>query len=320
MNSTQLRWYSLRVGIVVLIGLVIFVFVISVVGTEQNIFTSKYSLKVFMPNVQGLVSGAMVTLGGLKIGYVTDMEFRTREGVNGVEITLDLTTKYRGSITTSSVGQIKTIGLLGDKYIDISIGAEGEQALAENTFVPLKESFDLEAAGPQLKKALGDFTEVMGNAKRITSSIEKGEGSVGKFIKQPTVAAEMERFLRSLNGMMAAMEAKQGTLGTLVYDESLSHNITDVSANLKTVTEQIRQGKGTVGKLIMDDRLYLNLSSFTSRADSIMAKASNDSSNVSKLLTDGNVYSQILTLMKDLNLLLVDLREHPSKYVHVSVF
>jgi phospholipid/cholesterol/gamma-HCH transport system substrate-binding protein len=320
MNTTQLRWYSLRVGIVVLVGLVIFVFVVSVVGTEQNIFTAKYSLKVFMPNVQGLVNGAMVSLGGLKIGYVKEMEFKTREGMNGVEVTLDITTKYRASITTSSVGQIKTIGLLGDKYIDISIGAEGEQALAENSIIPLRESFDLEAAGPQLKKALGDFTEVMGNAKRITASIERGEGSVGRIIKQPTVAAEMERFLRSLNTVMAAMEARQGTLGRLVYDESLSQNFTDVSANLKTVTDQIRQGKGTMGKLIMDDRLYLNLSSFTSRADSIMAKASNDSSNVSKLLNDGQFYNQIMSLMKDLNLLLVDLKEHPSKYVHVSVF
>jgi hypothetical protein len=51
-----------------------------------------------------------------------------------------------------------------------------------------------------------------------------------------------------------------------------------------------------------------------------MGKAAGDSSNVSKLLNDGNFYAQIMSLMRDFNLLLVDLREHPSKYVHVSVF
>ena len=320
MNSEQLRWYSLKVGIVVLIGIIVFVFVISVVGTEQNIFASKYALKVFMPNVQGLVNGAMVTLGGLKIGYVTNMQFKTMSGKNGVEVTIEVLTKYRISITTSSVGQIKTIGLLGDKYIDIGIGANGEQELAENSFIPLRESFDLEAAGQQLKAALADFTEVMGNAKRITGSIEKGEGSVGKFIKHATVANEMERFLKSLNGVMAAVESKQGTLGKFVYDETLSKNFTDVSSNLKSVTDQIRQGKGTVGKLIMDDRLYTNLSSFTTRADSLMAKASADTSSVSKLVGDGSFYRQTMTLMKDLNLLLIDLREHPERYVKISVF
>jgi phospholipid/cholesterol/gamma-HCH transport system substrate-binding protein len=89
---------------------------------------------------------------------------------------------------------------------------------------------------------------------------------------------------------------------------------------MKTVTDQIRQGEGSLGKLVMDNRLYNNLSSFTSRADSLMAKASNDSSNVSKLISDQNFYTDLVKLMRDMNLLLVDLREHPERYVKFSVF
>jgi phospholipid/cholesterol/gamma-HCH transport system substrate-binding protein len=320
MSANQNSWANLKIGIVVLIGLVIFVFMVSTVGTEQNIFSSTYSLKFFMPNVQGLVNGAMVTLGGLKVGYVKDMQFTTKDTMNGVEVTVSVLSKYQSSITTGSVAQIKTIGLLGDKYIDIGIGRQGQTPLAENSFIPLRESFDLEAAGPQLKAALADFTEVMGNAKRITGAMDKGEGSVGKFIKQPNIANEMERFLSSMNAMMAAVERKQGALGKFVYDETLSKNIADVSTNMKTVTDQIRQGEGSLGKLVMDDRLYNDLSSFTSRADSLMAKASGDSSNVSKLITDQNFYTDLVKLMRDMNLLLVDLREHPERYVKFSVF
>ena len=310
----------MKVGIVVLVGIVIFVFIISIIGTEQNIFSSTYRLRVFLPNIQGLVNGAMVTLGGLKVGYVRNLQFTTKDGVNGVEIAMDVLSKYHSSITTSTKGQIKTIGLLGDKYIDLAIGAQGEQALAENSFIPMVEGFDLEMAGPQFKSALNDFTEVMSSARRIATSVEKGDGSVGKLLKHSNVANEMERFLHSLNGVMTAIEKKQGTLGKFVYDEPLSRNISDVSSNLKSVTEQIRQGKGTMGKLVMDDKLYTNLSSFTARADSLMGKATPDSSNVSKLLNDKNFYNQILSLMRDLNFLLIDLKEHPERYVHVSVF
>src|SRR5512134_718907 len=133
MKDEQLRWGNLKVGIVVLIGLVIFVFIVTVVGTEQNIFASTYELKLFMPNVRGLVNGAMVTLGGLKIGYVTDMRFVTTAETTGVDITMKILTKYAGSVTGSSVAQIKTIGLLGDKYIDISIGRQDEAPLAEGS-------------------------------------------------------------------------------------------------------------------------------------------------------------------------------------------
>lgn len=320
MDSKQLRWSGLKVGIVVLIGLIIFVFIISIVGTEQNVFTSTYKLKVFIPNVQGLVNGAQVTLGGLKIGYVTDMQFTRRDTTNGVEITMELTKKYQPSLTVSSKGQIKTIGLLGDKYIDITIGAPGEQPLAENSFVPVTPSFDLEAAGPQFKQALTDFTDVMGSVKGIVASVNKGEGSLGRLIKHPKIAGEMEHFLASVNGIMNAIEQRKGTFGQLIYDQDMGKNIAEVSSNLRSVTDQLRQGKGTMGKLMMDDKLYTNLSSFTARADSLLSKATTDSSNVSKLLNDGNFYKQLLSLMSDLNLLLVDFKQNPGRYIHVSVF
>src|ERR1051326_517610 len=320
MNPAQLKWSSLKVGIVVLIGLIVFVFIVSIVGTEQNIFTSTYSLKFFVTNVHGLVNGAMVTLGGLKIGYVSDMKFTTRESVNGVDVTMDVLSKYRSSITKSTIAQIKTIGLLGDKYIDLTIGNQTEASLADNAYVPLLESFDIETAGPQFKSSLADFTELMGSAKRIAASMEKGEGSIGRLVKHPGIANEMEKFLRSLNKAMAAVEGKRGALGALVYDESLSRSISGASANLKTVTAQIREGKGTMGKLIMEARLYVNLSSFAARADSLVAKASADSSNVSKLISDKNFYTQVTALMRHLHLLLLDLKDHPERYVPVSVF
>ncbi len=320
MNAAQMRWSNLKVGIVVLIGLIVFVFIVSIVGTEQNIFTKTYRVKFFVTNVHGLVDGAMVTVGGLKVGYISTMEFVTRDTVNGVEVTADLMTKYRSSITTSTVAQIKTIGLLGDKYIDLTIGSETEKPVAEDAFIPIVESFDIETAGPQFKSALADFTDLMASAKRIAGSMEKGEGSIGRFIKKPDVANETEKFLRSLNGLMAAVEGQRGVLGKAVYDPNFSKNISDISTNLKAVTDHIREGKGTMGKLIMDDRLYTDLSSFTARADSLMAKASADTSSVSQLVGNGNFYREFLGLIKDLNILIVDLKEHPDRYVKFSVF
>ncbi len=320
MNATQLRWSSLKVGIVVLIGLIVFVFIVSIVGTEQNIFSSTYTMKFFVTNVHGLVNGAMVSLGGLKVGYVSTMKFMTRDSVNGVEVSADLLTKYRRSITTSTTAQIKTIGLLGDKYIDLTIGYENEPPLPEDSFIPIVESFDIETAGPQFKSALADFTDLMKNANRIVASMERGEGSIGKLIKQPTVANETEKFLRSLNSLMTAIEEKKGPLGALAYDERLSKDIGDISRNLKTVTDNLKEGRGTMGKLIMDDKLYANLASFTSRADTLMTRAAADTSSVSRLASNGNFYRELIGLMKDLNLLVLDLREHPERYVKVSVF
>ncbi len=320
MKDEQLRWSNLKVGIVVLIGLVIFVFIVSVVGTEQNIFSSTYELRLFMPNVRGLVNGAMVTLGGLKVGYVTDMKFVTRDDSTGVDITMKILTKYTPSVTTSSVAQIKTIGLLGDKYIDLSIGRTGEQPLAEGNFLPLRESFDLEEAGPQLNRMLRDFTDLLGSAKEIASTINAGEGSVGRLISRPDLADDLDRFLKSIGRITAAVENQRGSLGRLVYGEALASDIGEVAGNLRLVTDELKNGRGTMGKLIMDEKLYASLASFSARADTILSRAADDSSNVSKLIGDPDFYSRISKLLGDLNLLLVDIRENPDRYVHVSVF
>jgi phospholipid/cholesterol/gamma-HCH transport system substrate-binding protein len=320
MTSNNISWSNLKVGIVVLLGLVLFIFFISVVGTDANLFTPTYYLKLYMPNVQGLVNGGMVSLGGLKIGFVKDMKFVTRNSMNGVDILMEIQHKYSSSITTSTVAQIKTIGLLGDKYVDLSIGTQGETPLEEYAYVPLIASFDLEAAGPKFKAALDDFTALMGSMKNIAAHIEKGEGSVGKIIAKPDMADEMEHLLKSLNGTMGAIERKEGTLGALIYDPALSRNISQLSQNLKAVTGQIKEGKGTAGKLIMDETLYNNLTSFTSRADSILAKANADSSNVSKLVSDPNFYKSLSDVIHDLNALLVDIKSHPERYIHFSVF
>lgn len=309
MNDQQLRWSNLKVGIVVLIGLAIFVFIVSIVGTEQNIFTSTYDLTLFMPNVRGLVNGAMVTLGGLKIGYVTDMQFVTRGDTTGVDITMQILTKYSHSITNSSVAQIKTIGLLGDRYIDISIGREHEEPLTAGSRLPLLETFDLEAAGPTLNKTLQDFSELIANSKQITGTINRGEGSVGRLVTKPDLAHDLERFAAAMNRLAGSLERA-----------GLTEDLSAVAGNLREVTGRLREGKGTAGKLIMDDTLYRSLSSFAARADSLVAKAGADSSNLSKMIADPEFYERVSKMLRDLDLLLVDLRENPDRYVKVSVF
>ena len=74
MKPHHQSWSNLKIGIVVLIGLVIFVFMISTVGTEQNLFSSNYTLKLFLPNVQGLVNGVwhdVAELDGIDVTHVT---------------------------------------------------------------------------------------------------------------------------------------------------------------------------------------------------------------------------------------------------------
>lgn len=98
------------------------ILIVYIIGSNQRVFDSKYPLYMFLPNVQGLESGAFVTLSGLKVGVVGDLSFSRQEEEQGILIELKINRKYAPMITTSSRATIKTMGILGDKYVDITLG------------------------------------------------------------------------------------------------------------------------------------------------------------------------------------------------------
>ena len=125
MNNKELKIRNLKVGITVFIGMIILFIFLFLVGSERNTFTSTYRLNIFLSNIQGLTSGSLVSLGGMKIGSVDSFEFSKRENVNGIVATLKIPEKYKNMITIKSYAILKTISLLGDMTVYISMGQIG---------------------------------------------------------------------------------------------------------------------------------------------------------------------------------------------------
>ena len=71
-----------KIGVISLWGLAIFLilFIFYIIGSNQKLFTSKYSIYMFLPNVQNLGSGAFITLSGLKVGVVGELKFVEKYG------------------------------------------------------------------------------------------------------------------------------------------------------------------------------------------------------------------------------------------------
>lgn len=311
---------DLKAGITILLGLVILAFFLFVVGTEENVFTATYRLKTFVPNVNGLSDGSIVTLGGLKIGRVKGMAFTRHDGQNGVVITLVINSKEKDKITTSSQASVRTIGMLGDKYVDISIGIPGEDAYTEGDFIPAQQNFELADAAEGLRDVVNDLGTAVSDIKHITGNIRSGKGVVGTLLNDQKTADEMVHTVQSLNAIMDAIVQRQGTLGKAVYDESLYVELTTMTNNLRTLTDSLKGGRGSLGRLLTDDSLYASVLSLSQRLDMVAAKVNTDSTSVGAALNDGRLYHRLSGLIQKLDSLVVDVRANPGKYVRVSLF
>ena len=320
MAKNTLKLSNLKVGLTVFIGLVILFIFLFIVGSENSFLSSKYELKIFVENVQGLNDGAMVSLGGIKIGHVKDRKFTRKDGVNGVDVTMDILTEYKPQITKHSTAQVKTIGLLGDQFIDITIGQKGEEPLKDGDYIPVKPTLTFEKFADKIDPLVDDFSGVMKNLKSISDSIAHGKGMVGRMINSTSAGKNLEELLANVNSVAGAINQKKGTLGKLAYDSSLYNNLTELTGNINSISDSVKSGKGSLGKLLVSDSLYNNINTLTIKLNNLLAKTDSDSTMVGGLFNDSKFYHQFNSVLNELNLLIKDLREHPENYVQFSVF
>ena len=320
MEKSSLKFSNLKVGLTIFIGLVIFFIFIFLVGTEGNYFSSNYDLKIFVENTEGLSEGSMVTLGGLKIGYVTDLEFTRRNNINGINITLSIKSEYKPRITNSSSATIKTIGLLGDRFVDITIGQPNEPPLSQGEFLPVNPTFSLDKLSTKIQPALDDFSKLLANLRSITDTISSGKGSIGKLINNTNTVDKFESVLSGLNKFLVTVNNKQGSLGKMAYDSTLYTKLNILSDNLISLSDSIKQGKGSLGKFLMKDSVYYSVSSISRRLDNLIAKAEGDSTMVGGLINNKKIYNDFNSLLNELNELVNGIKTEPEKYLHISVF
>jgi phospholipid/cholesterol/gamma-HCH transport system substrate-binding protein len=320
MNEFTVSLKKVKIGLTVFIGIIIFLVLMFLVGTESNTFTSTYRIKLFLPNINGLANGSMVTLGGLKIGNVESLEFGKLNERTGVIITTLVRTRYSSQITTGSVASVKTIGMLGDKYIDFTIGNAGEAPLNDGSFMVVKATRELGDVLDDVTGVMSDVAATASNVRAISDTIRSGHGSVGKILVDEDLAREISDITQKLHSMTQSLSGPHSTLGRLMQDDALYAKLDRTASNLSTLSDSLKTGKGTAGKLLMNDSLYLTLRSVSQRMDSLLAKMASDSSSVGAMINTTSSYRQLSELMGNINALVADIKENPKKYVHLSLF
>lgn len=124
----QNRTLEIGVGLFLLAGiLALLLLALRVSGLAPTANTDTYKLYAYFDNIAGLTVRAKVTMAGVTIGKVTAIDLN-REDFTG-RVTLQLE-KRVDNLPTDSTASILTAGLLGEKYIGISVG--GEESLLKD--------------------------------------------------------------------------------------------------------------------------------------------------------------------------------------------
>lgn len=180
---------ELKVGIFVFIGIVVLaIFVLSIGGFKT--WSEGYRVGFSFDFVNGVKIGAPVRYAGVDIGQVKEINF-SRNDLNETKVDIIGWVKKETRIPVDSTIWINTLGLLGEKYIEIMPGRE------LNNFV--KAGAVLEGRNPIAMHELNDLMKnVVEDIDDLIVEIKTGQGTIGKLFVDDTIYNEIESLVLDL--------------------------------------------------------------------------------------------------------------------------
>jgi phospholipid/cholesterol/gamma-HCH transport system substrate-binding protein len=138
MKNTKLE---LSVGIFVLLGLAAVAYLTIKLGTGSLIGGDTYQIEARFANAGGIHSGSTVLLSGVTVGRVEGVRMDPAD--YSAIVTLKICSSLR--LPTDSMASVKTSGLIGDKYIALSPGADSAFIQPSARITMTESAVDLES-------------------------------------------------------------------------------------------------------------------------------------------------------------------------------
>lgn len=203
---------ALRLGLFVVGTLVILACAVFLIGSKQLVFQSKYHLKAQFANVSGLLDGADVRVAGVHEGTIQAIHLPSRPD-GQVTVDIELESKTHRVVKKDSRAAIKSEGLLGDKYVEVSFGSAGSGDVKDGDTIasepPLDISDVIKKANQLLdssQDAVQNISQASGNFKDISAKVNQGKGTIGALINDKQAYQEVTAGATSFNEDMEALK------------------------------------------------------------------------------------------------------------------
>ncbi len=260
---------EIKVGLLTLATLAIVVFMSIKVTSNQSGFGEYIQYRTIIRDASGIFPKTPIRVAGINAGRIKDISLADNNAVITFEVLKDVT------VTKGSKLKIKTVGFLGDKYLEIQTSKD-EERLGENAFIPalegggiedlvkdastvlkdvkiivasIKESLAPPGEDPPMQQILADVKDLVANTKVATESLKRIMTGNEERINE--IIANLDEFSEDI-----AYQVNNTNEDSAMADvKEILGNAKKISADLEKVMADLKAGKGTMGKLLVEEQI-----------------------------------------------------------------
>ncbi|MEK9830751.1 MAG: MlaD family protein [Schleiferiaceae bacterium] len=308
-----------KAGVVVVLAAAVLYWGISFLK-GSDLFEHGTEVYAVYDNTEGITKSQSVTLNGFSVGKVSDVYFHPNNS-GKIVVKMNITTDY--PITANSLAEIRSADLLGAKEIALilekgSVLIESGDTLRSAIEASLSESINKEVLPVKVK------------AEKLLASLDSTVNILTGFL-----GGEMqEEFRTSFDNVNRSIS----NLGTITDELSLymSENreaLGSATQNLERLTSMLNENRDELDRVfnnlanISDTLARANageamrsLSKTATRLDAITSNIEAGEGTLGKLVANDSLYDEVNHAILSLDKLLEDIKEHPGRYVEISIF
>ena len=296
---------EIKTAILIIGCIIIFIFGFNYLkGT--SLLSNEKTIHALYDEVEGLVVGANVTIRGLNVGKVKIIDF------NDDFAKIKVTFSIRDDLTFSneSIAQLYEAGLIGGKAIAIIPKYDSSNIIKNGDILISEIKPGLTELVNQQIAPLQDKIEGL-----LTSadSLFAGISNVMNYETQNNLKMTLEGLASTIENVNVLSSNINDILNANEKGlKSTINNLSKVSGNLNKITDSLKQMPlSSIVKNFEDTSLQLKR---------IIERLNSGEGSAGMILNDNKLYDNLVNSSEALEALLSDLKSHPKKYVHFSIF
>jgi len=259
-------------------------------------------------NVQGLNTASVVTINGVEVGKVISINFNKEKAKRG-QLIVEFSVENNFQFSKKSIAKIYSASLMGGKSLAIVPSYDGETAKPGDFLLGEIESDIFSSVTEKLNPLQAKVENVIVSADSLMTGLTD--------VLDVKSRNNLKASIAQLNETISNFKTISESVNNLVKnnDEKLSNTLSNtqvITRNLSKLSDSLVNANfGTTIK---------NLETSIASLAGILANIEKGKGSMGKLMTDEQMYINLTNASKELEELLREMKEHPKRFVHFSLF